>query len=102
MIDTRAAIQDLKAAGADPKLTEAIVKTVSRADAQPATKADLTALEGRIDSLEPRLTAAGCRLALGVVVVNASIVFGLLKAHPAGVGPPSGRFEHPRSSGRRS
>lgn len=78
-IDTQAAIQDLKAAGADPKLAEAIVKTVSRTDAQLATKADLAALEGRIDSLEHRLTAAGYRLAPGVVVANAAIVFGLLK-----------------------
>ena len=78
-IDTHAAIQDLKAAGADPKLAEAIVKTVSQADAQLATKAVLAAIEGRIDSLEHRLTAAGYRLALGVVVANAAIVFGLLK-----------------------
>ena len=51
----------------------------SQADAQLATKADLATLEGRIDSLEHRLTAAGYRLALGVVVANAAIVFGLLK-----------------------
>ena len=78
-IDTREAIQNLEAAGADPKLAEAIVKTVGQADAQLATKADLAALGGRIDSLEHRLTAAGCRLALGVVVANAAIVFGLPK-----------------------
>ena len=78
-IDTHEAIRNLEAAGADPKLAEAIVKTVSQADAQLATKADLAALEGRIDSLEHRLTAAGYRLALGVVVANAAIVFGLLR-----------------------
>ena len=71
-IDTHAAIRDLEAAGADPKLAEAIVKTVSQADAQLTTKADLAALEHR-------LTAAGYRLALGVVVGNAAIMFGLLK-----------------------
>ena len=78
-IDTHEAIQNLEAAGADPKLAEAIVKTVSQADAQLATKADLAALEGRIDSLGHRLTAAGYRPALGVVVANGAIVFGLLK-----------------------
>ena len=78
-IDTHEAIQSLEAAGADPKLAEAIVRTVSQADAQLSTKADLAALEGRIDSLEHRLTAAGYRLAFGVVVANAAIVFGLLK-----------------------
>ena len=78
-IDTPAAIHDLKAAGADAKLAEAIVKTVSQADVQLATKADPAALEGRINSLEYRLTAAGYRLVLGVVVANAVIVFGLLK-----------------------
>ena len=51
-IDTREALQKLEAAGADPKLAEAIVQTVSQADAQLATKADLAALEGRIDSLD--------------------------------------------------
>lgn len=58
-IDTHAAIQDLEAAGADPKLAEAIVKTVSQADAQLATKADLTALradlQATIVSIERRL-----------------------------------------------
>ena len=78
-IDTHAAIQELEAAGIKPEHAEAIVKTVSQADAQLATKADLTALEGRIEALEHRLTAAGYRLALGVVVANAAIVFGLLK-----------------------
>ena len=82
-LDTHAAIRDLEAAGADPKLAEAIVKTVSQADAQLATKADVDTLRvevtGRIDALEHRLTAAGYRLALGVVVAVAAIVFGLLK-----------------------
>ncbi len=78
-IHTHAAIQVLKAAGADPKLAEAIVKTVSQADAQLATKADVAAFEGRIDALGHHLTAAGYRLAPGVVVANAAIMFGLLK-----------------------
>ena len=37
-IDTHAAIQDLKAAGADPKLAEAIAKTVSQTGADLVTK----------------------------------------------------------------
>ena len=71
-IDTHAAIRNLQDAGADPKLAEAIVATVSRADTELATKSDLSALEGR-------LTAAGYRLAPGVVIANSAIVFGLLK-----------------------
>ena len=71
-IDTLAAVQDLEKAGIKPEHAEAIVKTVSQADAELATKADLAALEHR-------LTAAGYRLALGVVVGNAAIMFGLLK-----------------------
>ena len=71
-IDTHAAIRNLQDAGADPKLAEAIVATVSRADTELTTKSDISALEGR-------LTAAGYRLALGVVIANSAIVFGLLK-----------------------
>ncbi len=69
-IDTHAAIQDLEAAGADPKLAEAIVNTVSQADAQLATKADLVALradlQATIASLERRLI--GCLVAAVIIV----------------------------------
>ncbi len=71
-IDTHAAVRDLEAAGADFKLAEAIVATISRSDADLVIKADLAALEGS-------LTAAAYRLALAVVVANAAIMFGLLK-----------------------
>ena len=71
-IDTHAAVRDLEAAGADPKLAEAIVATISRSDADLATNADLAALEGR-------LTASAYRLASAAVVANAAIMFGLLK-----------------------
>ena len=71
-IDTHAAIRNLQDAGADLKLAEAVIAMVSRADTEIATKSDLSALEGR-------LTAAGYRLALGVVIANSPIVFGLLK-----------------------
>ena len=74
-IDTHAAIQDLEAAGADPKLAEAIVKTVSQADAQLATKSDLTALradlQATIVSLERRL--------IGYLVAAVLIVLGAIK-----------------------
>jgi hypothetical protein len=39
-IDTHAAVRDLEAAGADPKLAEAIVATISRSDADLVTNAD--------------------------------------------------------------
>ena len=57
---------------ADHQLAEAIVATISRADAGFATKTDLAALEGR-------LTAAGTRLAFAVVAAHTAIVFGPLK-----------------------
>ncbi len=75
-IDTHAAIQDLEAAGADPKLAEAIVKTVSQADAQLATKADLAALradlQATIVSLERRLIGY---LIAAVLIVLAAIKY---------------------------
>ena len=75
-IDTHAAIRNLEAAGADPKLAEAIVATISRADGGFATKA---ALKAELATLEGRLTATGTRLAFAVVAANTAIVFGLLK-----------------------
>ena len=71
-LDTDAAVRDLEAAGADPKLAEAIVATIGRSDPGPVTHADLAALEGR-------LTASVDRLAFAVVVANAAIMFGLVK-----------------------
>jgi len=43
-IDTHAAIRKLEAAGADAKLAEAIVATISRADAEIATKSHVEAV----------------------------------------------------------
>ena len=54
----------------DPKLAEGIVATISRTEAELATKADLAAREGR-------LTAADYRPALAAIAANAAIVFGL-------------------------
>jgi len=59
--DTSAANRALEAAGADSDL-------VTKAD----LKTEFAALDGR-------MSAAGYRLAFGVVVANAAIVFGLLK-----------------------
>ena len=73
--DTRAAVHNLEAAGANPKLVGAIVKTISRSDADLVTNVDLAALEGR-------LIASAYRLAFVVVVANAVVVFGLLKLIP--------------------
>ena len=70
--DARAAIRDFVAAGADRKLSEAIVATIRRPDADLVTIADLAALEGH-------LTASAYRLAFTVVVADAAIMFGLLK-----------------------
>ena len=51
-VDTHAAARDSEAAGTDANLTEAIARTVSWADAQPAPLADLVVLR-----LERRLIA---------------------------------------------
>lgn len=48
-INTHAASQGRKAAGADPKLAEAIVKTVGQADAQLAIKARPSPTRTRAD-----------------------------------------------------
>jgi len=64
--DAHAALRRvLEAAGAAPKLAEAIGATVGHSDA------DLAALEGH-------LTASTYRLAFAVVVAHAAIMFGLL------------------------
>ena len=78
-IDTHAAIQDLEAAGADPKLAEAIVKTVSQADADLVTKADLRAELARLRSdLEERLIGYERRL-IGYLVATVVIILGAIK-----------------------
>ncbi len=74
-IDTHAAIQDLEAAGADPTLAEAIVKTVSQADAQLATKVDLTALRA---DLQATIVSLGRRL-IGYLVAAVLIVLGAIR-----------------------
>ena len=42
--DTRAGVREIEAAGADAKLAEAIVVTISRADAEIATKSHVEAV----------------------------------------------------------
>ena len=83
-IDTHAAIQDLKAAGADPKLAEAIVKTVSQADAQLATKADLETLRA---DLRAELAQLEQRVTLRIVAI-AAIANGILFAALRYLPPP--------------
>ena len=46
-IDTHAAIRELEAAGADAKLAEAIVATISRADGGIATKPHVEAVANK-------------------------------------------------------
>lgn len=81
-IDTHAAIQDLEAAGADPKLAEAIVKTVSQSGDQLATKSDLAALRADLRAdlaqLEQRTTL---RIVTIVAIAN-GILFAALRYLP--------------------
>jgi hypothetical protein len=82
MIDTHAAIQEIEAAGADSKLAEAIVKTVSQPGDQPATKSDLAALRADLRAglaqLEQRTPL---RIATIVAIANGNL-FGVLRYVP--------------------
>ena len=76
MIDTHAAIQELEAAGADPKLAKAIVSTVTQSGDTVATKSDLAALRADLRAdfaqLEQRTILR--------IVTNAAIANGILFA----------------------
>ncbi len=82
-IDTHAAIRNLEAAGADPKLAEAIVNTVSQVSTELATKADLVALraDSRADlaQLEQRFTL---RIVTIAAIAN-GILFAALRYLPS-------------------
>lgn len=78
-IDTHAAIQDLEAAGADPKLAEAIFKIVSQAGEQLATKADLATLRSELAG-DIQTTIAGLeRRLIGYLVAAVVIVLGAIR-----------------------
>ncbi len=78
-IDTLAAAQELEAAGIKPEHAEAIVKTVSQADADLVTKADLKAELARLRSdLEERLIGYERRL-IGYLVATVVIIPGAIK-----------------------
>ena len=81
-IDTHAAVRKIEAAGADPKLAEAIVKIVSQVGTELATKADLVALRADLRAdlaqLEQRLTL---RMVTIVTITN-GIVFVALRYLP--------------------
>ncbi len=78
-IDTHAAIQNLEAAGADPKLAEAIVKTVSQADEQLATKADLATLRSELAGDIQATIASLERRLIGYLVAAVVIVLGAIR-----------------------
>ena len=78
-IDTLAAAQELEAAGIKPEHAKAIVKTVSQADADLVTKADLKAELARFRSdLEERLIGYERRL-IGYLVAAVLILLGAIK-----------------------
>ena len=78
-IDTLAAAQELEAAGIKPEHAEAIVKTVSQADADLVTKTDLKAELARLRSdLEERLIGYERRL-IGYLVATVVIILGAIK-----------------------
>ena len=88
-IDTRAAIQELEAAGIKPEHAEAIVKTVSRADDALVTKADLKAglaeVRGEITALRTEMAQLEHRATVRTVTIVAianGILFAALRYLP--------------------
>ena len=78
-IDTHAAIQNLEAGGADPKLAEAIVKIVSQVSTELATKADLATLRSELAG-DIQTTIAGLeRRLIGYLVAAVVIVLGAIR-----------------------
>lgn len=65
VIDTHATIRELGAAGADAKLAEAIVATISRADAETTTKSHMEAVvnEAIVQIILAQLLIAGVMVA---------------------------------------
>ena len=71
MHDTLSALRDLEAAGIDSMHAEAIVGVISRAHEELATKADLAALEARI---EARIERAMNRNLLATIAVGGVVI----------------------------
>ena len=72
-IDTHEAIRNLEAAGADTKLAEAIVATVSRADSSLATKADIAAVQADLAAVKSDLEAAVQKAIVQVILAQVLI-----------------------------
>ena len=75
-LDTHAAIRDLIAAGADPKVAEAIVALVRDADEQLATKSDIKAA---VAELKADILKVAIGTVLAVIGINAGITAGLFQ-----------------------
>ena len=71
MQDTLSALRDLEAAGIDSMHAEAIVGVIAKAREELATKADLAALEARI---EARIERAMNRNLLATIAVGGVII----------------------------
>lgn len=85
-IDTHAAIRELEAAGADLKLAEAIVKTVSQSGDNLATRSDLAALRADLRAdlaqLEQRMTLRTVTIVVTVVALANGFLFAALRHLP--------------------
>ena len=77
--DTRKAVQRLKAAGIEDAQADAMVDTVVEAFGESvATRADAARLEG-IDSGIANLKADMLKVAIGIVLANATLTFALIR-----------------------
>lgn len=85
-IDTHAAIREFEAAGADLKLAEAIVKTVSQSGDNLATRTDLAALRADLRAdlaqLEQRMTLRTVTIVVTVVALANGFLFAALRHLP--------------------
>ena len=85
-IDTHAAIREIEAAGADLKLAEAIVKTVSQSGDNLATRSALAALRADLRAdlaqLEQRMTLRTVTIVVTVVALANGFLFAALRHLP--------------------
>jgi uncharacterized membrane protein len=78
--DTRKAVQRLKAAGIEDAQADAMVDTVVEAFGESvATRADAARLEARIDSGIANLKADMLKVAIGIVLANATLTFAFIR-----------------------
>ena len=78
-IDTHAAIRDLEAAGADAKLAEAIVRTISQVGTELSTRGDLVALRADARAALARLEQCLTLRSVTIAAIASGTLFAALR-----------------------